>query len=988
MALQKQNVAIPLAQGVDTKTDDKQLPIGRLAILENGIFQSPLKAQVRPGYDGFGIGVLGSTTNISQGVSLATYRDELLASDSSYIRSYDQGNDAWSTRGKLYTLDITANSILRNNYQQSSQDSAIHSMGLQVFAWEDTQGGVRYSVVDINTGLQVVSNQLVATNAVKPKCYAIGNYLVILYVDPVAFILKYRAIVITDPVTLGTAINLQTDINNTDYNYDASIISTRLQIAYNNNTGGITCFYLDAFLSASAKRTVGGDAASVCINVTGDSFQNVWVSYYNGTSVKAFIRDYNLSSTAVLATTTIETVASVRNLTANVQGVTGTFIYEISAAQTYNYFIRSNTMTKTGTIGTAANIVRSVGLASKCFYYNSHLLFLAAHESALQPTYFLIDSTGMIAAKISPQTGGGLTAKSILPEVNWVETGVYQISYLQNDYVSTVDANIYNNTGVMTADLNFNSDAIISQTLGNNLHMSGGYLSMYDGVSVVEHGFHLYPENVSGATSGAGGSIAAGTYQYSVVYAWTDNFGQIHRSAPSVPISVTTVGATSSNTITIPTLRLTSKQSPNASPISIELYRTEDAGDIFYRVSSVTSLTYNTTTANTVTIVDTLADASIIGNEQLYTTGGEVENIEVPAAQVIFQYKNRIIALPSESPFDYWYSKECIPGSPVEFSDSFVQSIDQKGGPLTTGAVMDDKAVLFKESDIFFFVGEGPAATGANNDFTHPQLITSDVGCSEIRSVVQTPMGLMFKSKKGIYLLGRGLEVQYIGAPVEAYNSDTVTSAVLLDNTNQVKFTLNSGVILVYDYLVNQWAVHTNLNAVDATIFQGQYTFLWPSGVVYQETPDQFTDNGNFIKMKIQTSWLSFVGLQGFQRVYKLFILGQYISAHRLKVQVAVDFDPSIVQECYVDATTLFQTDAFGEPDTENFGDEAFYGGNPQNYQFRVDMTRQKCQSVQFTIESVPEVDYGRCFSISNLALEVGAKLGLNKVPASRIISG
>ena len=31
---------------------------------------------------------------------------------------------------------------------------------------------------------------------------------------------------------------------------------------------------------------------------------------------------------------------------------------------------------------------------------------------------------------------------------------------------------------------------------------------------------------------------------------------------------------------------------------------------------------------------------------------------------------------------------------------------------------MDDKAVLFKESDIFFFVGEGPAATGANNDFT------------------------------------------------------------------------------------------------------------------------------------------------------------------------------------------------------------------------------------------------------------------------------
>jgi len=627
--------------------------------------------------------------------------------------------------------------------------------------------------------------------------------------------------------------------------------------------------------------------------------------------------------------------------------------------------------------------VRSVGLASKCFYYNGNLLFLAAYESPLQPTYFFIDSTGYVAAKVSPQIAGGLTKKSILPEVNEVSDGIYQISYLQQDYVSTVSGNVYSLLGVMQSEVNFNSDAIVSSSLGNNLHMSGGYLTMYDGVSIVEHGFHLFPEPVTASTSGAGGSIAAGTYLYSAVYAWTDNFGQIHRSAPSVPVSVTTTGATSTNTITVPTLRLTAKQAP-ASPISIELYRTEDAGPIFYRVSSVSSLTYNSTTANTVTFTDTLIDADIIGNEQLYTTGGELENIEAPASQIMFQYKNRMIVIPSEQPFSWWYSKQVIPGSPVEFSDAFVNNIDQRGGPISAGAVLDEKAIFFKDSEIFYVVGDGPAATGANNDFTQAQLITTDVGCSAPRSVVRMPLGLMFKSKKGIYLLDRSLNVNYIGKDVEAYNQDAVTSAVLLENQNLVKFTLDSGVILCYDYFVGQWNVDTNLSGADATIFQNEYTFLWPNGMVYKETPNGFTDNGNFIKMKVTTAWLSFAGIQGFQRIWKLLLLGEYISSHRLRVQVAVDFNDAIVQETYIDAGDLLATPNFGLPDDENFGDEAYFGGAPQTYQFRIDMTRQSCQSMQFTIENVPEVTYGRCFSLSSMALEAGIKVGLNKMAQSR----
>src|SRR5256885_15532762 len=148
---------------------------------------------------------------------------------------------------------------------------------------------------------------------------------------------------------------------------------------------------------------------------------------------------------------------------------------------------------------------------------------------------------------------------------------------------------------------------------------------MYDGISPVEHGFHLFPEPVTVATSTTGGLIPAGTFQYVVVYSWTDNQGQIHRSAPSIPVSQVTTGATSSNTLTIPTLRLTAKQGTRA-PVVLEVYRTQSNTGTFYLVSSITAPTLNDPTVDTVSFVDTLADTAIQGNALLYTTGGVVEN--------------------------------------------------------------------------------------------------------------------------------------------------------------------------------------------------------------------------------------------------------------------------------------------------------------------------------------------------------------------------
>ena len=71
--------------------------------------------------------------------------------------------------------------------------------------------------------------------------------------------------------------------------------------------------------------------------------------------------------------------------------------------------------------------------------------------------------------------------------------------------------------------------------------------------------------------------------------------------------------------------------------------------------------------------------------------------------------------------------------------------------------------------------------------------------------------GSMFQSAKGICLMDRSLNVTYIGGPVERYTSGgaVITSAVLVPDLSQVRFGLDTGISLVYDLVVGEWAIFT-----------------------------------------------------------------------------------------------------------------------------------------------------------------------------------
>jgi len=290
--------------------------------------------------------------------------------------------------------------------------------------------------------------------------------------------------------------------------------------------------------------------------------------------------------------------------------------------------------------------------------------------------------------------------------------------------------------------------------------------------------------------------------------------------------------------------------------------------------------------------------------------------------------------------------------------------------------VLDEKLVLFKQTSIYILTGDGPTDTGAQNDFLVPQQIASDVGCTEPESIVETPQGVMFKSAKGIYILSRALQVEYVGAKVEEFNALNVSGAVVVPDQNQVRFTTTQGRTLVYDYFFQVWTTFTNQESVSAVGWQNNFVFLKSNGEAWQESA-VYADNGSIIRTRISTQWFQTGGLQGYQRCYSGILLGEYIGEHRLRVRVAYDFEPFYREEFIMNPIPVVNGDVFG---TGIYGSGSF-GGGTGVYQFDFKPARQKCQSMRLLIEDAfPDNEGTGAFNITGLTLVIGIKGGTNRL--------
>lgn len=1043
MAIVPQAIPISFAKGLDLKTDPLQIEAGNFISLVNASFTTGKRLTKRNGYGP--LATLPSPTSFATtfngdltaiGSTVKTPFNGAFTASASTIQAYSAPTSSWVNKGNIQPLELSTLPLVRNNLNQIQSDTAIAPNGLICTTYTETDGSTlafKYSIADSVTGQNIVAPTAISgADSVlgTPKVFVLGSYFIIVYTVTVSSAnhLVFIAVSTSNPNNVTAQANISTNYKAVaTLSFDGVVFSNNLYLAWNGaSSSGIKMAFISSNLVVSSTFTVDASHSATIMSVCVDmQTSTIWASYFDAISTNGYSVAVN-TGLSVLSGYPVNIITGTLtdNLASAAQNGVMTVFQEIdnTASGIPTNFIVGSAITQSSAAISSVISIRSVGLASKAFIVNENVYYLGIYSSQFQPTYFLINGSlstsvaPVIVAKLAYENGGSYLVTG-LPSVS-VSGESAALSYFYKDLIAPLeDSNddgtmvvggTYSQTGINLANFTFSSANVTSAEIGSNLNIVGGYLIAYDGYLPVEQGFHLWPDsvqNTSGSTTG--GFMTAQLYYYQVTYEWSDNQGNQFRSAGSIPQLVDLSGGmTSTNqvTLTIPTLRLTAK---TINPVKIVVYRWSTGQQEFIETGNggnnpITHPLLNDTTVDTVTFVDKSADTAaedsshfIDGNAILYTTGGVIEDIGPPSFVSTFLFDDRLWGITSEDQNLLWYSKQVIEATPVEMSDLLTlyiaPTIGAQGatGFLKAGAAMDDKLILFKQSGIYYINGTGPDNTGANSQYSQPTFITSMVGCSNQRSIVFQPGGLMFEfaSDAGnqIWILGRDLSTIYIGAPVQqATQNATVLSAISVPGTNEVRFNMSSGITLKYDYFYEQWGIHTT-NAISSTLYQGLHTYIAPNGSVFQETPGLYLDGSTPVLLSFVTGWIQLSGISGYQRLWEIQLLGEYASPHLLNTQIGYNFAPLSEQ-------ALIQPDNF----TGNYGSDSLYGqttpyGGPgQLEQWRIQPATQKCQSFQLSLSEVYDPSFGvtagEGFTLSSFTCVIGVQRGYRPVKAANTV--
>jgi hypothetical protein len=609
-----------------------------------------------------------------------------------------------------------------------------------------------------------------------------------------------------------------------------------------------------------------------------------------------------------------------------------------------------------------------------------------------QSTHFLLDIT-----EAAENLGVATTAKpSFVSRVDYGEVaasgyGINLGARVRGSHASMVTyakyetdlrlAGATNATRIVLVAAKFAPTEQLGDAEINGLALLAGALPrVCDGAQIVEEGFHWGPE-VQGAaltpvTTGSGiySFPSVGSYSVAFTEGWMDAQGNWHESAVARTFSLTT---TLGNLDINPTfIRPPSVKNDR----QLIMYRTKLLGtDTSLYLAHAGDL-------STGTVVE-VTDADLPSGEQLYTAGNVLPNTPAPACRHVSVFQKRLVLAGCGDGSRIYWSKQTTPGYGVEFNSGDpthqTQVPADKGRAVATKE-MDDRLVILCENGVGIIGGQGPDPTGTSGQYSDFSSIITETGCSwdSPKSVIRGPEGVWFRSPFGLRLvsrsgsLARGQDNKQVGSEVDALVSGNVV-AIAGDAKQQLRFYQSSGTVLVWDYQWLQWTRFTGFANVDACYADDRYYHLSNYSTTTpllrytnNTTPADVNDSGvatQAFSPYIETPWLSFAGIQGFQRVYRLMILGKNAdgSVNPMTFGLSLQYD---FNDTYTSFPTVNVT-----PSTNGL------------VRLQHHFVKQKCESMKIAIYFFPVTpgNAGR-FRLTDLTLQVGVKGGYFKLPSSQ----
>jgi hypothetical protein len=530
-------------------------------------------------------------------------------------------------------------------------------------------------------------------------------------------------------------------------------------------------------------------------------------------------------------------------------------------------------------------------------------------------------------------------------------------------------------------------------TLGKELYLSGSYL---DGYKLCETGFAYPPQIISATPSGSGDFT--GNAVYCATFLRVDGAGNVEESAPSLPFYGATASSAIEYTVKVACLNLTNKDiAGNPAQVFVQLYRQPGidsaAGNpLFYRCTPAipASGQTNNQTAATISIVDQALDSAILVNPVLYTMSGELPHQIPETATHICSHVDRIWAIGADQR-SIWFSQAYSDGVLPAWSADAILTVPDANEPLIALGSLYDHLAIFTTTRIYVVYGYGPSDTGSGNDLTVPQQVPGASGCIDPRSLVNTPLGLMYQSAKGIELLGADNSISFIGMPVSTTTRTypVCTSATLCQDSDTVRFSFSNaagtvGRLVIYDLKRQRWTIHDMANGASGTNGTGAaiiaackhptlgYVAAWNlaggnnTTIARENTTADATPwldlATYFIPLSVTMAPVKSGELQGWQRIRRVRVLANYYDAHGLSASFSYDYQ--------------------GVNDTHAFTSAVIAANVNGSYeQVRYIPQYGRCEAIGVTLTTTaptsPQVlGSGRGAGFSGIALEIHQKKG------------
>lgn len=1033
------------AAGVSTKEDPKSVTMPKLLVLENAVFSRATSLIKRNGLADLGQTIEGQTATVTGAIRMAKRGNELLEFTPNRCYSRESGAAQWSDVGAVFSAVGADRPLVTTGTDQTMIDQAEND-GVRVVAWEDSAGGVWWSVVDATSGRVYRAAAQADAGGISPRCVAVGSNLHVYWANAAGGTINVLVVSPGAPAAAVTAQVVTVDLSLADPFYDVApttridtpaviawcdSASTGIRVGYMDQSGVISSFLFGdpSSITFAAARTASTPLGIAYVNVDGANADRFALAYVSGGNAKVEFFTGGAAGSANITASVGYTayaptsvflrcgVTLLRDATAGT--ITAWTAWEESAVADTNHYVRVVSVEiaagSSGVLGT----IKSVGLVAKPFSIGTDVFATTVHPTTSFNTYLTfklsgidVDQGPIPVGRHLPGSAAGLPARKHIAS-SVVANSVASFALAMRQRLVSENNDKFLETAPRLAELDFDNDqSHQAAEFGKGLYMAGACPMHYDGRRWTELGFHIGPEVITAVTAG-GGSMTAGTvYEYRAWYEWTDAQGEVH-PGPTSPGILVTMGATDTQvTLTLPTCRLTRKLGVRIM-VARSVAGSDGNASQLWRVTSLDTSTVgaangyvaNVLASDSVSFLDRMSDTTLQTFDELYTDGGILSNDPTPLGAAIARGKDRLFASDPSDPTIVRYSQPFADGFGVQWPPDLFLRIDLQGGSVQGLGAIDNRIIIWTERQIWTFAGDGPDQTGGTDSsgFSRPQLVPGgDIGCTDPQSIVFTPRGYMFKSPQGIWELGGDSSINYRGAPVEGFNSQTIRRAVQLPDRTQVLFLTDSGKSLLYDYLFDQWSTFTNYEGHDCAVVDGRLYMIRTDDRVFAETVGVYSDNGTRIRLRIETAWIHMVEyLQGFQKFFNFHLLGTWVSAHQLGVQYQTDYTPGWTDAVWFDATgetsptdwisgsNVVGTEPISgtEYNSGQYGDGVYGGTAPGEYAWRLDLY-EVGQSIQFRFEDFERVGlFGPSFELTELVI-TGGVLGTVRKPMTAGRSG